>query len=445
MRAELHPLISFDNAALPVRRMRSLAQKHIGTCEDYSILALGVLRSKGIPVAIDFIHQWPFQSLNHTWCVLLDNTGKHVVFDAASSGPGKTSLPAPLGKVYRRTYAINRAIAEIHRKDRYVPRTFQRVCMKDVTDEYMLTDDVKLSLENVPKGSHYAYLAVFDNKDWIPVHYGKISGRKVTFTDMGRGVVYLPVCWDENGLRPVGDPFILTLAGEVKPLKADATRLQTIRLARKYWANRDAVWAAERAQYGRIQASDYEDFREVCDVFTIEDIPVVAGEILPDTLQRPYRYWRYFGNWHTNCNIAELNFFPAGSDTCNTGRIIGTPGSYGNSPHTTREAAFDGNSLTFFDAPLNSEGWVGMDFGRPVNMERINYTPRGDGNCVDIGHEYELVYWACGRWNSAGRRTAGNVYLDYEVPVNALFLLHNHTTGVQERIFTYENGKQIWW
>lgn len=31
------------------------------------------------------------------------------------------------------------------------------------------------------------------------------------------------------------------------------------------------------------------------------------------------------------------------------------------------------------------------------------------------------------------------------VPAQALFRLHNRTKGSEERIFTYEDGKQIWW
>jgi hypothetical protein len=39
-----------------------------------------------------------------------------------------------------------------------------------------------------------------------------------------------------------------------------------------------------------------------------------------------------------------------------------------------------------------------------------------------------------------------NVMLDYDnCPTNALFLLHDLTKGREERIFTYENGEQVWW
>jgi hypothetical protein len=38
-----------------------------------------------------------------------------------------------------------------------------------------------------------------------------------------------------------------------------------------------------------------------------------------------------------------------------------------------------------------------------------------------------------------------DVLLYENAPLNGLFLLRNLTIGVEERIFTYENGKQVWW
>ena len=68
-----------------------------------------------------------------------------------------------------------------------------------------------------------------------------------------------------------------------------------------------------------------------------------------------------------------------------------------------------------------------------------------DSNEVIPGDDYELFYWN-DEWCSLGRKTAGHDTLVYvEVPKNALLWLHNHTQGKEERIFTYENGKQIWW
>ena len=102
--------------------------------------------------------------------------------------------------------------------------------------------------------------------------------------------------------------------------------------------------------------------------------------------------------------------------------------------------------MTSFDAPTSNGAWVGMDFGKPVDIEKILFTARGDGNTIDIGDTYELFYWGNGHWNSLGKQKANTVTLEYKnVPAGALYWLRDLTKGEEERIFTYENGKQIWW
>jgi fibronectin type 3 domain-containing protein len=60
------------------------------------------------------------------------------------------------------------------------------------------------------------------------------------------------------------------------------------------------------------------------------------------------------------------------------GTLIGTSGSYGNNPATTKAAAVDGNLATFFDAPQSSGAWVGYDFGADSSavVSSINFAPR---------------------------------------------------------------------
>ena len=51
-------------------------------------------------------------------------------------------------------------------------------------------------------------------------------------------------------------------------------------------------------------------------------------------------------------------------------------------------------------------------------------------------------------WTSLGRqigRRATQELVYDNVPAGALLLLHNHTKGKEERIFTYEDGRQVWW
>jgi hypothetical protein len=59
------------------------------------------------------------------------------------------------------------------------------------------------------------------------------------------------------------------------------------------------------------------------------------------------------------------------------GTIIGTSGSYNNQGNTIAKV-FDGNLNTFFDAPVTSGAWVGLDFGAGVSnvISQINYWPR---------------------------------------------------------------------
>lgn len=144
--------------------------------------------------------------------------------------------------------------------------------------------------------------------------------------------------------------------------------------------------------------------------------------------------------------MAEIFFFEKDSIADTIGEIIGTEGSYREGDTFSRKAVFDRDALTFFDAPEGSGGWVGMDFGEPVNIEKIIYIPRSDGNTIEIGDDYELFYWADNRWQSLGRKIATGATVTFDdCPGNALFLLRNHTKGKEERIFTYEDDRQVWW
>ena len=62
-----------------------------------------------------------------------------------------------------------------------------------------------------------------------------------------------------------------------------------------------------------------------------------------------------------------------------TGQWIGMPGTYGNG--MTGDKVFDGNVLTFFDAPNSSDGndcWTGLDFGSEKPLIAIRFVPRRD-------------------------------------------------------------------
>ena len=166
--------------------------------------------------------------------------------------------------------------------------------------------------------------------------------------------------------------------------------------------------------------------------------------VVPDSV-RSARYWRYCQNKpETFCNIAEIEFIDSIGNVMQ-GTIIGTDGYFGSNSNLTKEAVFDKDPLTVFDAPFGEGCWVGMDFGKSVRPAKITYLGRGDGNCIEKGDLYELFYFKDGVWQSLGQKIATEGHLDFDgVPKNALLYLRDLTKGHEDRIFTYENGQQIW-
>jgi hypothetical protein len=426
----------------PVRRVRSLMHTFLKKdCDDSNIANVSVLRAKGIPAMIDFTPAWPNRNLGHEWCILLDNTGKNRLFQGLDVLEN-SYLATPMAKVFRRCYAINPELLELNLSGKNIPELFRNLHIFDVTDEYFHTDDLSIDV-NVQK-SKYVYLSVFNSAHWRPVHWGKVNGTKAEFKKMGRDAVYLPLYIPEGQETFVvaAPPFILTLRGEVKPLVPDMTQRQTLTLTRKYPTFRFSSWSAKLILGAKIQAANTADFSDAVTLHTIWKYGTEAGELLFDTLKDRYRYWRFYSAPNGQCSVAELNFFRHGKEITGQGKIIG---SQAEDKNYAKKHVFDNDPLTFFSSPDHSDSWVGLDFGEPVNIDRILYMPRTDGNIVTYGDEYELKYWDK-IWKSLGRKVADNVHLTFDnCPVGALFLLHNCTRGVEERIFTYENGKQVWW
>ena len=62
------------------------------------------------------------------------------------------------------------------------------------------------------------------------------------------------------------------------------------------------------------------------------------------------------------------------------------------------------------------------------------------------GQEYELSYWSEG-WQSLGKATAddkGSITFEH-VPVDGVYWLVAKDSDREERIFTIEDGRQVWW
>lgn len=438
-----------DNATADDQKVYHIATKTrvpYGTCKHFCDINLMFMRSIGIPVAVDFTPQWPFRSMGHTWNVVLMNNGMTKPYGGCSDDLEQMHKPdQKMAKVYRRTYSINEGILKLKSVEKVVPAAFASPFIKDVTCNYMKTSDVEVRIKGRCRHK-YAYLAVFDNQNWVPICYGKRKGHRFVFEDVGRDIVYLPVCCSDDGLVPFPDPFILNHDGSVHILSAEPDQPQTIVVTRKFPVLQRIQMFVGRMIGGRIEAADRADFKDANLIHEISKWSIQTDSVTVKD-QSPHRYWRYLSPEGAYGNIAELEFYDTDGKKV-AGSIIGTDGTFRQGDTaTSKRAVFDGKILTYFNAPKDSTGiYVGMDFGKAISLGKIKYTPRNDDNNVCRGDEYELLYWNGSDWTIVDRKTAAEGSLRFDnVPGNALLLLKDVTKGKEERIFTYQDGQQIWW
>lgn len=419
-----------------------LPRMPFGDCFDYATLAAATLRSHAVPAVFDYIPQWGRGYLSHSWFAFLNDNGVFMPSPwGIDSDPGAVFHPwSPVPKIYRYCYAADPFRQEYigHAKYRLPQFTpFQQ----DVTDLYIATTDLQIPLTDTNMKDDCLYIAAFNNFGWNIVDIGRREGNKACFRKMGRKMAYIVFGYDGRKLVPASEPFTLASNGRIRYWKADTTALIQICATRKMPKGEQVARLESRLVGGRIQASDQEDFREAETLYVIDS--TIFPDLVPLHASKKYKYWRMLSANGSYGSISELQFFMPGNETPAAGRIIGTPG-YG--PAWGIANVFDGSWLTSYDGPDADGNWYGMAFDEPVTIDRFRCAPRTDDNLIHSGDTYELKYWNGRDWAALGRQTAREKYLVFDsVPANAILWLSDLTQGRDERIFTYENGRQIWW
>jgi hypothetical protein len=261
---------------------------------------------------------------------------------------------------------------------------------------------------------------------------------------MGLGVLYLPAYYTNTEIiKGAGYPFIIKNDSTVEKIIVNKDTVQTLVLKRKYpWKGGGLDG---RMNEGKFQGANKPDFSDAVTLYTFKGNTEPIFYNLPVNCNKKFTYARYCGANGTNSTLSELMFLNE-KGTEIQGEPIGTPGSYMDAGNTI-EKAFDKDILTFYDGAKPDSTWIGLKFNKPEIVKTIRFIPRNDGNCVEIGDDYELEYWNNSEWKSLGKQTAETDSLVYHnCPKNALYILHNHSKGKGERIFIIDKkGKQIWW
>lgn len=446
----LRNTLSFFNQSIPGPRINKISIIHkmsVGICSDFGALATLLMRSQGVPVMMDMTPLWPFRDFGHAWNIVKTNQKGNIVFGGGDTNPGEPhKIDDKMAKVFRNTYKINDEREKLLYEKEDIPASFKDLFKKDVTSEYLETGDITLPiLKDLKRKNKYSYLCLFDNKQWVAVDYAKTKSHKVTFTAMGKDILYLPAYYDNGDLKPFNYPFVFDKKGKVHYFEPDTASLETITIRRKYYTGYD-VMKVYRMIGGEVQAANKPDFSDKISLFTIDSVELGFIPRNINTGGKKYRYWRYASPPKSYGNIAEVMFFNDNELINNKGEIIGTSGSFTGNKNSEKYAAFDNNPLTILDAPQENGAWVGLDFGKPVEIDKVVLIPRSDDNDVYPDNEYEVFYWSHNGWVSMGKKVADSFTLEYDnAPKNALFFIRNYTRGTDERIFAYEKGKQIFW
>lgn len=428
----------------------SLIHIKFGLCGDYTNLAVYAMRSVGIPVSTGFIPHWGRGNKNHSFNLLHGEDGCIYDFAGGEQNPGDHLIRfKDIPKVYQKTYSIQQnSLMMINASKEEIPTFFKNPFIKDITEHFPFIHPQTISIP-LTKGktqNQYAYLCVFDPQGWFPVDWGKISNKKVTFEHVGPDIMYQVASYENSALQPLSSPFSVDSTGKVTTYECLKEKAN-LHLERKYREPKQLAAIPPAFVGGKFQGSDQADFQKAEDLYTFTDIPNFKYTTIEVNPKKSYKYYRYLSSPNIRGNMAELEFYDTNSQKILTGEIIGTDSTSIYNPHATKYNVFDGDPLTFFHT-RDSMSWVGLALPKPAHINKIRYIIRNDDNGIRKNNLYELFYIdESGQWASAGKQTADrdDLLIYEQIPQGTLYWLRNYTRGKEERIFTYEDGKQVWW
>jgi hypothetical protein len=254
--------------------------------------------------------------------------------------------------------------------------------------------------------------------------------------------------YEDGALNSACDPFILNEKGELVFILPQEDKTQSMHLLRKY-PLRKSIQAYHDGVVGCFfQGANRSDFK---DSVILHTITVSPEHIISANISNPkkFRYVRFKSPLSFKGDIAEVEFY-GGNKSSDTIKLTGVVMGYPEVPKTfgtVYQNALDGNIDTYFHGYWSSKlWWAGLDLGSPKVITKIKYCPRSDTNFIVEGDRYELCYWNRDEWVSMGEQVAVKPLMEYKnVPSGGLYILHNLSRGKEERIFTWKEGKQVFW
>ncbi|MDE6459301.1 MAG: hypothetical protein K2K52_00510, partial [Paramuribaculum sp.] len=301
-----------DELITPHRDAVTLFNHRVGCNRDYIDMMTYVMRSCGLPVAIDQLLISPESKNSHRWVVVKDNqTGRYIPVGTDSMEPDRDNPPRDKrkkGKVYRVTFGEQKSHEEKFMNIRSLPLKITQPFLRDVTDEYFAPDSATVPVYTNKKN---VYLALPVLEEWLPIDAGKIRNDSVTFKNFEGGVFYVPVVVNNSVFEACGYPFYLDPKFETHILKPDTIHKKKIVMERTMpLRNSFARYLSDFVIGAVIEGSEDEKFTSPDTLMVIEDTLFKRRQkFVTPFPNKEYSYLRYSAPPDHFVMIGELELY----------------------------------------------------------------------------------------------------------------------------------------
>lgn len=412
-------------------------------CVDQANFGASKGRALGLPLVIDW-SIWPNGRGTHFWNSLVYNNDSVLYADKHFFWGKPTDFQTlrKVAKVFRysfgRTGPGHSDIESIPMPARYLydPHT------EDVTNQYIRTVSfsIPVKLNGLDLRDRIAYLCIFNNNKWRPIAKSTIGPENICdFEDMGPNVLYSIFMGQGKKLVPVSPGFTVDESGKVTMFTPVSDSRESVVLIRKAKATQRVHDFGASLYDTSIELSNDPYFEKTRQVFVYKDTILAP---LSNTLNviGKFRYARIRSEIGRAFELSEIRF-RSGSKDLNMNVVLPK-----NVFNENTSSLNDQDPLSYYTTSYdNLASWIGFDFGKPRLITEVTITPRTDMNYIVPDNLYELLYWDYS-WHSLGEKTATENSIQFDsVPRDAILWLRNRTEGVEEDLFYYMNGEQLFW
>jgi hypothetical protein len=181
-----------------------------GRGEDIANLSTAILRSLLIGAGSDFAPVLPDSIGNMIWNFYIDEKGIVKKFNPLYPAGSSLGIPEKLPKVYRTRFQRSKIeLIKVDTVSSNIPVLFQNLIFDDVTDEYMTTHTINISIPDGYQDHKLAYLCIWNGMEWKPVDWGIIKDQSAHFENMGTGLTYHPALYQNDSLILIDNPLFL--------------------------------------------------------------------------------------------------------------------------------------------------------------------------------------------------------------------------------------------